>query len=86
MQRFRRFRSTKTGVKTLHDRYLPKLETMKSLNRVTVESRIFGPKKFKKVVLGVLVSKYEADLGGEFLSRSSAAATDSAVLYEIPSS
>lgn len=55
---------------------LPKLETMKSLNRVTVESRIFGPKKFKKVVLGVLVSKG----GVDFLSLSFAAATDSAVL------
>ena len=49
---------------------------MKSLNRVTVESRIFGPKKFKKVVLGVLVSKG----GVDFLSLSFAAATDSAVL------
>ena len=51
---------------------------MNSLNRVTVESRIFGPKKFKKVVLELAVSALE-DRDDE-LSRSFAAATDSAVL------
>jgi hypothetical protein len=54
---------------------IPKLETMKSLNRVTVESLIFGPKRFRNVVWDLL-SEYERDV--DFISRSLAAATDSA--------
>jgi hypothetical protein len=57
-------------------RAIPKLETMNSLNRVTVVSLILGPKRFKKVVLE----------DWDFASLSEADATVSAVRYEIPSS
>ena len=54
VQRFKRFRRTEIRHELLKS--IPKLDTMKSLNRVTVESRIFGPKKFRKVEPGPLVS------------------------------
>ena len=84
VQRFRRLR--RTIVNHGYPRDIPKLETMKSLNLVTVESRILGPKKLRKVVLvGALISIGE-DGAPDFISRSLAEATDSAVLYEMPSS
>lgn len=59
---------------------IPKLETIKSLNLVTVESRIFGPKKLRKVVLVGALKSIEEEGAPDFLSRSLAEATDSAVL------
>jgi hypothetical protein len=56
------------------------------LNLVTVESRIFGPKKLRKVVLVVALISIGEDGGPDFISRSLAEATDSAVRYEMPSS
>ena len=71
MHRFKRFNRTK-------------LDTIKSLKRVTVESLILGPKKLRNVVL---VPPGELKSGFHVLSaRSFAAAIDSAVLYEMPSS
>ena len=59
---------------------IPKLETIKSLNLVTVESRIFGPKKLRKVVLVDALKSIGEEGAPDFLSRSLAEATDSAVL------
>lgn len=58
---------------------IPKLDTMKSLNLVTVESRIFGPKKLRKVVLFGTLKSIGEEVALDFLSRSLAEATDSAV-------
>ena len=59
---------------------IPKLETIKSLNLVTVESRILGPKKLRKVVLVDALKSIGDEGAPDFLSRSLAEATDSAVL------
>jgi len=57
---------------------------MNNLNLVTVESRILGPKKFRKVLEDL--SSYDEERSGNFLSKSFAEATDSADLYDRPSS
>jgi hypothetical protein len=49
VHKFKRFR--RTGFSRRQEGGIPKLETMNSLNRVTVVSLILGPKRFRKVVL-----------------------------------
>ena len=78
VQRFKRLR--RTIVSQIFLQEIPKLETIKSLNLVTVESRIFGPKKLRKVVLVGALKSIGEEGAPDFLSRSLAEATDSAVL------
>lgn len=78
VQRFKRLRRTIVSQRFLQE--IPKLETIKSLNLVTVESRIFGPKKLRKVVLVDALKSIGEEGAPDFLSRSLAVATDSAVL------
>lgn len=78
VQRFKRLRRTIVNQVIVQE--IPKLDTIKSLNLMTVESRIFGPKKLRKVVLVGALKSMGDEGAPDFLSRSLAEATDSAVL------